>query len=136
LTNGNFIKPTILIARQKPGEEKDLAVLLQNKNISVIRVESGSDALSVCLSNPSLSLAMIDADIPGLNGFETTLQIRKLSSTIPIVLFLNYGNLDSIRLAILVGCTRILQNPVDPAELDTIVNQYLIQTYDYSDPNS
>jgi hypothetical protein len=29
LTNGNFIKPTILIARKKPGEEKDLAVFEQ-----------------------------------------------------------------------------------------------------------
>lgn len=132
MTNGNFIKSTILIAREKLDEETDLTVLLQNINISVIRVESGTEALSVCRSNPSISLAMIDADIPGLNGFDTTMQIRKLQPTIPIILFVNYVNIDSIRLSILVGCTRMLQNPVDPDELETIVEQYLFKRKNYA----
>lgn len=135
MTNDDFIKATFLIAREKPGGDNDLSGLMLNKNITMIRVESGNEALRVFQSNPSISLAMIDAVLPGLNGFETILEIRKLSQTVPVILFVNYVNTDSMRLSILVGCTRMLQNPVDPYELDTIVNQYLIQPEVYPEPN-
>ena len=135
MTNGNFIKSTILIAREKLGEENDLAVLMLNKDIKIIRVESGYEAINIFIANPGISLAMINADLPDMNGFDATQKIRKLSPTVPIILFFNHGNLDSIRLSILVGCTRMLQNPVDPDELDTIVNQYLIQPEVYPEPN-
>ena len=135
MTNGNFIKSSILIAREIPGKENDLSVLLLNKSIKVIRVGSGNEALRVFQTNPAVSLVMINAELPGLNGFYTTFEIRKLSSTVPVILFVNYVNTDSMRLSILVGCTRMLQNPVDPVELDTIVNQYLLQPEVYPEPN-
>ncbi len=128
MTNDNSIKTAILIAREKPDRDHDLAALLLNKNISLIRVETGIEALSVFRTNPAIALAMINADLSLLNGYETSLKIRKLSPTIPIILFVNYVNTDSIRLSILAGCTRILQNPVNPEELETIVEQYLIKS--------
>ena len=134
MTNGNFIKPVILIVRKKLSADNDLAVILLNKNMTVIQVESGSEALQVFQVNPAISLALINADLPGLNGFDTTLEIRKLSPTVPIILFFNYVNADSIRLSILVGCTRILQNPVDPDEMETIVEQYLIKSIVETEP--
>ena len=128
MINGNYIQPIILIARGKSDGDNDLAGLLLNKNISVIRVESGSEALYVFQTNPAISLAMINADLPGLNGFDTAHEIRKLSPSLPIILFVNYVNIESMRLSILVGCTRMLQNPVNPDELDTIVEQYLVKS--------
>ena len=125
MTNGTFIKSEILIAREKSGMDNDLAGLMLNKEITVIRAETGSEALRVFQTNPAISLVLINADLPGLNGFDTTFEIRKLSPTVPIILFFNFVNTDSIRLSILVGCTRMLQNPVDPYELETIVEQYL-----------
>ncbi len=125
MTNINFIKPLILIAREKLGADNDLAGLMLNKHITLIRVESGIEALKVFQNNPAIALALINADLPGLNGFDTSLEIRSLSPTLPIILFLNYVNIESIRLSTLTGCTRMLQNPVDPDELETIVEQYL-----------
>lgn len=128
MTHDNSIKTAILIAREKPEGDHDLAALLLNKNISLIRVESGTEALSIFRTNPAIALAMINADLPGLNGFDTSFEIRKLSPTLPIILFLNYVNIESIRLSTLTGCTRILQNPVNPEELETIVKQYLVKS--------
>ena len=124
------MKATILIARKKADGVLDLAGLILNKNIVIIRVESGTEALSVFQTNPAISLAMLNADLPGLNGFYTTLEIRRLSPAVPIILFVNYINMNSFRLSTLVGCTRMLQNPVAPDELNTIVNQYLIKRED------
>ena len=125
MTNGNFTKPTILIAREKLGDDSDLAGLMQNNNIDLVRVESGNEALLALQTNPAISLAMITADLPGLNGFDTALEIRKLSPGIPIILLVNYVNADSIRLSILTDCTRMLQNPVDPDDLETVVEHCL-----------
>ena len=126
MKSGNYTKPTILIAREKLGDDSDLAGLLLNKNIALVRVQSGTEALLAMQTNPDISLAMINADLPDLNGFDTALEIRKLSPTIPLILLVNYVNADSIRLSILTDCTRMLQNPIDPDDLETIVDQYLI----------
>jgi DNA-binding NtrC family response regulator len=71
---------------------------------------------------------MINADLPGLNGFDTAIEIRKLSPGIPIILLVNYVNTDSIRLSILTDCTRMLQNPVDPDDLETVVEHCLFKS--------
>jgi CheY-like chemotaxis protein len=131
LTSTNYTKPSILIAREKLANDSDLAGLILNKNISLLRAESGPEALLALQKNPALSLAMINADLPGLNGFDTAIEIRKLSPGIPIILLVNYVNTDSIRLSILTDCTRMLQNPVDPDELNTIVEQNLIKRETY-----
>ena len=128
MTNDNFKKATILIARENPDRDNDLACIMLNKNISVIRVETGIEALRVFQINPAIDLVMINADLPGMNGFDTSMEIRKLSPAVPIILFVNYVNTDSIRLSTLTGCTRMLQNPVDPDQLATIVNQYFIKS--------
>jgi len=128
LTSTNYTKPSILIAREKLANDSDLAGLILNKNISLLRAESGAEALLVLQTNPALSLAVINADLPGMNGFDTALEIRKLSPGIPIILLVNYVNTDSIRLSILTECTRMLQNPVDPDDLETIVEQYLVKS--------
>ena len=121
MTHNNSIKTAILIARENTDRDHDLTALMLNKNITLIRVESGTEALSVLQTNPAIALAMINADLPGLNGFDTSFEIRKLAPGLPIILFLNYVNIESIRLSTLTGCTRMLQNPVDPYELETIV---------------
>ena len=128
MTSTNYTKPSILIAREKLANDSDLAGLILNKNISLLRAESGAEALLVLQTNPALSLAVINADLPGMNGFDTALEIRKLSPGIPIILLVNYVNTDSIRLSILTECTRMLQNPVDPDDLETIVEQYLVKS--------
>ena len=125
MTNTNNIKATILIASEKPDRDNNLAGLIRNKNITISRVESGNEALNVFQTKPTISLFLIDAVLPGMNGFDTTREIRRMSPTVPIILFVNYTNMNSFRLSTLVGCTRMLQNPFDPDELETIVNQYL-----------
>ncbi|MFZ4564121.1 MAG: response regulator [Bacteroidales bacterium] len=119
---------TILVSRKAGAELNDIALLLERNDIKILMAESGPETIKQFCNHPETDLVLINADLPTINGFDTTLMIRQLNKDIPIILFINYSNHDSLRLATMVGCTRILQNPVDPDELDTIVEQYRIKS--------
>ncbi|MEI7727204.1 MAG: response regulator [Bacteroidota bacterium] len=127
-------KSTILIVRKKSATQRDLTSLRFNDHLQFITAESGYEAIRLLRDHLETTLVLINADLPGMNGFDTTFQIRKISYEIPVILLANQGNTESVSLSKLYGCSRLLQSPVDPAELDRVVTGYLNQSGDYHDP--
>ena len=63
-----------------------LAELLESNNYNVIKVSSGREALKVLTEEIKVDLAIIDYNMPDMNGLETIKEIRKLDSNLPILL--------------------------------------------------
>lgn len=123
-SNPSFVS-TVLIVRRKENSSHDLDLLKKRNDLILIMAETGAEAVKLCRIHPEISLVVISPDLPGMNGFDTTLSIRELKIELPIVLLINYSNHESIRLATMVGCNRIVQNPVNPEEMSSIVTHSL-----------
>ena len=128
-------KSTILIVRKKSASDRDLSSLRFNNHINFISAGSGYEAIRLLRDHLETTLVLISADLPGMNGFDTTFQIRKISYEIPVILLAGQENTESVHLSKLYGCSRLLQSPIDPAELDRVVTGYLNQSGDYHDPS-
>jgi CheY-like chemotaxis protein len=128
-------KSTILVVRKKSATQRDLTCLRFNDHLHFITAESGYEAIRLLRDHLETRLVLINAELPGMNGFDTTFQIRKISSEIPVILLANQGNSESVRLSKLYGCSRLLQLPIDPAELDSVVGGYLNQAGVCHDPS-
>lgn len=76
----------ILLADDEPMLGDLLAELLETNGYSVIKVSSGKEALTVLLEEIKVDLAIIDYNMPGMNGLETISEIRKLNLDLPIIL--------------------------------------------------
>ena len=63
-----------------------LAELLESNEYNVIKVHSGKEALKVLTEEIKVDLAIIDYNMPGMNGLETISEIRKLNFNMPIIL--------------------------------------------------
>ncbi len=63
-----------------------LAELLESNNYNVIKVSSGREALKVLTEEIKVDLAIIDYNMPDMNGLETIKEIRKLDSNLPVLL--------------------------------------------------
>lgn len=76
----------ILLADDEPMLGELLAELLETNGYSVIKVASGKEVLTLLTEEIKVDLAIIDYNMPGLNGLETIAEIRKLNFDIPIIL--------------------------------------------------
>jgi diguanylate cyclase (GGDEF)-like protein len=83
-----------------------------------IHAESGNAALDYVRDN-SVDLVLMDVEMPGIDGFETTSEIRKLKQDdwFPIVFLSAKTEDDALTQGILAGGDAYLPKPIDPLRL-------------------
>jgi CheY-like chemotaxis protein len=81
-----FRKPKILAVDDKPANLLALEVLLEAQH-RVYSVTSGPAALEFLRRDPNIDVIILDVQMPGMDGFETAAEIKKLDACreIPIV---------------------------------------------------
>lgn len=82
----------ILLADDEEMLRELLAELLESYGYHVIRVENSMEVLEVLTEEIKVDLLIIDFNMPGMNGMECILKIKKLGINIPIIL--STGSLD------------------------------------------
>jgi signal transduction histidine kinase len=93
-----------------------LEALLRREGLVLLKARSGDDALELLLRN-DVALALVDVQMPGLNGFELAELMRGNERTrrIPII-FLTAGTTDSRRRfrGYEAGAVDFIQKPIEP----------------------
>lgn len=104
----------ILIIEDDLDFQKNLRVLLESQNFSVLTATNGNDGLS--MFSPSVSLVILDIMIPGISGLSVCREIRK-SSFVPI-LFLTGKSTEKDKVSgLLAGGDDYLTKPFSSDEL-------------------
>jgi HAMP domain-containing protein/signal transduction histidine kinase/CheY-like chemotaxis protein len=64
-----------------------LTTVFERFNIKVITAESGREALTILNENPKIEMVLIDIMMPEMDGYETTMKIRKehKNASLPII---------------------------------------------------
>ncbi len=85
---------------------------------SVVHMESGTEAVEYMKSN-SPDLIMMDVEMPGINGFEATKQIRVIKGDdwFPIIFLSTKIDVNSYEEGILAGGDAYLAKPIEPLRL-------------------
>ena len=76
-------KHSILIVDDEPKFLEGLSLVLE-KDFNILTASNGKEGLSVFKNNPSISLILLDLDMPVMNGLEMLIRIREKSKTLPI----------------------------------------------------
>jgi DNA-binding response OmpR family regulator len=86
-------------------------------------VTSGERAIEV-LAQDSIALVILDAELPGISGFETLRQIRARSD-VPVLMLSGAGNVDERVAGFDLGADDYVTKPVELAELQRRVRALL-----------
>lgn len=78
------MKPTILIADDEPAFLESLSLILE-REFNVLTAPDGLIGLSIIKTHP-LSLAILDLDMPGMDGMELLRLIRQENSALPVLI--------------------------------------------------
>ncbi|MEQ8187976.1 MAG: response regulator [Candidatus Eremiobacterota bacterium] len=92
-------------------------------------VSSGAEALKALESN-HYDLVLMDIQMPGMNGFETTGIIRSASSkvlnhNIPVIAMTAYALKEDYEKCMLAGMDAYISKPVHPDELFTLIEKHI-----------
>ena len=125
----NFSKAKILVAEDNIMNQLVFRKMLEKWKISPVFAVNGAEALTM-LELESYDMVFMDLQMPTMNGFDATRNFRikenKLNgSRLPIVALTADAFLESRKEVAEVGMNDFLSKPIEPIELQRVLNEYL-----------
>jgi PAS domain S-box-containing protein len=116
---------TILIAEDEQSNFDFLKILLTRMNIRVLRAKDGMEAVSICGSDHSIDLVLMDIKMPLLNGYEATRRIKKNRPELPIIAQTAYAMISDKLEADKAGCDGYLSKPIKIYQIQEVLQKHL-----------
>jgi DNA-binding response OmpR family regulator len=123
---------TILIVDDDPQIRKLLSAILKRDGYGIITAPDGRQALRE-LDNQAVDLVITDLIMPGKEGIETIMEMRKKIPGMPIIAISGGGKLNPqtyLDIARSLGAVRTMSKPIDPASLTATVKDLLADSHD------
>ena len=112
----------VLIVEDAPDQQRLYAMFLQRAGAEVSLECCGSSAVhSVARFSPSLDVVVVDLKMEGLDGIQTTQQLRNSGFTGAIVAVTAHGSQEIQRRWLQAGCDAYLEKPLSEETLVAIV---------------
>lgn len=108
-------KPLILIAEDVESNYKLLEIILR-KDYDLIWAKNGREAVDYALERHPDAVLM-DIKMPVMDGIEALKEIRRHTSTLPVIMQTAYAFDTDRRIAEEAGCSGFITKPVMPREL-------------------
>jgi len=103
-------RPLILAVDDEPNILKMISVNLSLEGYKIITASDGESALTL-FNEYSPDLIILDIMMPGIDGFEVIDRIRKLGSSIPIIILSGRDDINSLRDALEKGADDYINKP-------------------------
>lgn len=124
----------ILIIEDNESNIYLISFILKKHGYSVIEAKSGEEGI-ILASSALPDLIIMDIQLPGIDGLETTRRIRQSSADgrippippIPIVALTSYALMGDRDKAIEAGCTGYIEKPINPETFVMEIESYLHQ---------
>jgi len=117
-------KLKILIVEDDEASEKLIERYINYLTKEIIKVRNGVEAVEICRANPDIDLILMDIQMPKLNGYEATKQIREFNKEVIIISQTAYGLTGDREKSLESGCNDYIAKPINKNEFLEIVNKY------------
>ena len=118
----------ILAVDDEPISRRTISVALGKANLRCVSLEDSKVALNIIKEN-TFDLIFLDAEMPGLNGFELCAEIRKLPSnkTTPVIFVTSLTKFEVRAQSSLAGANDLIAKPFLMMELAVKSLTYLLK---------
>lgn len=128
MNNNNTIKAmadkkSILIAEDNASNYKLLEAIL-SKSYNLLHAWEGKEAVELFAKHKP-QIVLMDISMPGMDGYESTREIRKLSATVPIIGLTARAFPDDEQKGYECGMTEYMTKPINIANLRMRLEQIL-----------
>lgn len=116
---------TILIVEDDKHSFEFLKIVLEMAKMTTIWAQDGSSAIRLCNENSDIDLVLMDINMPIMNGFEATKEIKKFRPKLPIIAQTAYAILGDREKALSEGCDDYISKPIKKEVLMSKIDKLL-----------
>jgi len=114
----------ILIVEDDEVSSHLLKVMLSYFGKEILRVKNGKDAIEMCKNNPDIDLVLMDIQLPNMNGYEVTKQIREFDKKVIIIAQTAFALTGDKDKSIVAGCNDYISKPINKDELESLIQKH------------
>jgi CheY-like chemotaxis protein len=103
-----------------------ISFILEKMGHKVIAAKTGEEGVELALKELP-DLILMDIQLPGINGLETTQRIRaaKVGGDVPIIALTSYALVGDREQVLIAGCTGYIEKPINPESIMGEIEKYL-----------
>ena len=117
-------KLKIMITEDDETSEMLTSVLIKEFSDQVLFARTGIEAVELYREHPDLDLILMDIQMPEMDGYEATRQIRLIDEDVIIIAQTAFGILGDREKAIEAGCTDYISKPISQEKLSGLIQKY------------
>jgi len=125
--NSEVLGLKILVAEDDETSQMLFSALVKEHSKALFEARTGIEAVDICRNNPDIDLVLMDIQMPGINGYEATRQIRQFNKDVIIIAQTAFGLSGDKDKAIEAGCNDYISKPIIKNELMYLIKQYFIK---------
>ncbi|HZK94881.1 MAG TPA: PAS domain S-box protein [Prolixibacteraceae bacterium] len=118
-------KLKILIAEDDESSDKLISIVVWKFGKEIINVATGTKAVEVCRNNSDIDLVLMDIQMPDMDGYEATRQIRQFNKDVVIIAQTAFALTGNREKAIAAGCNDYISKPIKKDELLSLIQKYM-----------
>jgi len=123
----NLTKQNILLVEDDLSSALLMIELLEERGAKVTHCKRGKEALAYFDKKHNFDLILLDIQLPDIDGYEITKQIRKTNKEIPIIAQTAFAMLNEREQILNSGFNDYLSKPIKKEILFVLLEQYLIK---------
>jgi len=90
----------------------------------ILKARTGIETVEICRNNRDIDLILMDIQMPDLNGYEATRQIRQFCKDVVVIAQTAFGLSGDREKAIEAGCNDYISKPINKEELHSLIQKH------------
>lgn len=116
---------TVLVAEDDDTNFHLFKLLLNRRQIDVVRAKNGEEAIDEVSKNEDIRMVLMDINMPVLNGYEATRRIKKIKPEIIVIAVTAYALAGDKTRALEAGCDDYITKPINNQVFYHTLGKYL-----------
>jgi CheY-like chemotaxis protein len=114
----------ILITDDDESSRMLLAILVEKFSKDIFYARNGVEAVVACRNNPEIDLILMDIQMPEMNGYEATSQIRQFNKKVIIIIQTAFDLSNERAKAKEAGCDDFISKPISRTQLHELIMKH------------
>lgn len=123
----------VLVIEDNEDNLRLITYALRRSGYEVVAARTGEDGIELALREKPYFIIM-DINLPGIDGIETTSRIRKSEAdgNIPIIAMTSFAMQGDRERIMKAGCTGYIEKPIDPLTIIDMLHEILTESGEQS----
>ena len=114
----------ILVAEDVDSNYFLIQTILKKTGVHLLWAKNGQEAYEMCRENYDIDLVLMDIQMPIMNGYDATREIKKIRPSLPIIAQTAYAMTGEKNKSIDAGCDDYIPKPLKKRKLLTHINRF------------